>query len=153
MLVEDVPDQASVELLLAQRPGRVPALVLVAEAEHARSLVRGGAHGALAREASGEQVAAASVAVASGLHVFDPQTFSAVSSPRAPVGAQPVLTPREHQVLDLVASGWSNRAIADELTVSEHTVKFHVRSLLEKLGADTRADAVARAARRGILTL
>ena len=153
VLVEDVPDQASVELLLAQRPGRVPALVLVAEAEHARSLVRGGAHGALAREASGEQVAAASVAVASGLHVFDPQTFSAVSSPRAPAGAQPVLTPREHQVLDLVASGWSNRAIADELTVSEHTVKFHVRSLLEKLGADTRADAVARAARRGILTL
>jgi len=84
VLVEDVPDQASVELLIAQRPGRVPALVLVAEAEHARSLVRGGAHGALAREASGEQVAAASVAVASGLHVFDPQTFSAVSSPRAP---------------------------------------------------------------------
>lgn len=44
-------------------------------------------------------------------------------------------------------------AIGDALGVSEHTVKFHVRSLLDKLGADTRADAVARAARRGLLTL
>jgi DNA-binding NarL/FixJ family response regulator len=153
VLVEDVPDQASVELLLSQLPAKVPALVLVSEADHARTLVRGGVHGALAREASSEQVLAASVAVASGLHVFDTETFAAVSSPRAPAGAPPVLTPREHQVLELVASGWSNRAIAEELAVSEHTVKFHVRSLLDKLGADTRADAVARAARRGVLTL
>jgi DNA-binding NarL/FixJ family response regulator len=153
VVVEDVPDQASVELLLSQRPARVPTLVLVSEAEHARTLVRGGAQGALVREASSEQVAAASLAVASGLHVFDRETFSAWSSPRAPGGAQPVLTPREQQVLELVAAGSSNRAIAEELGVSEHTVKFHVRSLLDKLGADTRADAVARAARRGVLTL
>ena len=152
VLVEDVPDQASVELLLAQRPAQVPVLVLVSDAEHARALVRGGARGALAREASSEQVGAASIAVASGLYVFDRSTFSAWSAP-APSGSQPALTPRERQVLDLVASGLSNRAIADELGVSEHTVKFHVRSLLDKLGAETRADAVARAARRGVLTL
>jgi two-component system nitrate/nitrite response regulator NarL len=70
-----------------------------------------------------------------------------------PAGDAPTLTPRERSVLERVASGLSNRAIADELGLSEHTVKFHVRSLLDKLGAETRADAVARAARRGVLTL
>jgi DNA-binding CsgD family transcriptional regulator len=64
-----------------------------------------------------------------------------------------VLSSREHQVLELVADGLSNKLIAERLGLSEHTAKFHVRSLLDKLGADTRADAVARAARRGLLSL
>lgn len=153
LVVEDVPDAASVELLLAELPGPAPVLALVAEPAHARALVQGGARGALVREASGEQVAAASVAVASGLRVFDRETFSAWSAPRTPHGETPLLTPRERSVLELVAAGRSNRAIAAELGVSEHTAKFHVRSLLDKLGAETRADAVARAARRGLLTL
>ena len=151
LVVHDVPDRASAELLLSQRPAQAPALVLVAEPEHARALVRGGIRGAIARESSSEQVAAASVAVAAGLHVFDRATWSAWSAP--PAGDGPALTPRERSVLELVAAGLSNRAIAEELGVSEHTVKFHVRSLLDKLGAETRADAVARAARRGVLTL
>jgi len=153
VLVEDVPDQASVELLLAQLPASAPVLALVAEPEQARSLVRGGARGALTREASSEQVAAACVAVASGLHVFDRETWAAWSAPRSPAGEPLALTPRERSVLELVAAGRSNRAIAVELGMSEHTAKFHVRSLLDKLGAETRADAVARAARRGLLTL
>lgn len=153
LVVGDVPDRASAELLLAQPPAQAPALVLVAEVDQARVLVRGGFRGVIARESSSEQVAAASVAVAAGLHVFDAATLAAWSAPRQPAGDAPSLTPRERRVLDLVASGLSNRAIADELGVSEHTVKFHVRSLLDKLGAETRADAVARAARRGVLTL
>ena len=153
VLVEDVPDEASVEVLLAALPASAPVLALVAEPEHARTLVRAGARGALAREASSEQVAAAFVAVASGLHVFDPDTFAAWSAPRSPAGEPLALTPRERSVLELVAAGRSNRAIATELGMSEHTAKFHVRSLLDKLGAETRADAVARAARRGLLTL
>ena len=153
VVVEDVPDDASVELLLAQLPAHAPVLALVAEPDHARTLVRGGARGALVREASSEQVAAASVAVASGLYVFDKETLSAWSAPRSPAAEPLSLTPRERSVLDLVAAGRSNRAIAAELGVSEHTAKFHVRSLLDKLGAETRADAVARAARRGLLTL
>src|SRR6185369_400688 len=109
------------------------------------------ARGAIARDASGEQVVAASVAVATGLHVFDRDTFSAWSAQRSPAGEPLSLTPRERSVLELVAAGLSNRAIALELGISEHTAKFHVRSLLDKLGAETRADAVARAARRGLL--
>jgi DNA-binding CsgD family transcriptional regulator len=64
-----------------------------------------------------------------------------------------LFTPREREVLDLIADGLSNKLIADRLGISEHTAKFHVRSLMDKLGADTRADLVARAARRGLLVL
>ena len=56
-------------------------------------------------------------------------------------------------MLELVADGLSNRLIAEHLGISEHTAKFHLRSIMDKLGADTRAEAVARAARRGLLAL
>lgn len=61
------------------------------------------------------------------------------------------LTKREREVLELVAEGMSNRAIAERLGNSEHTVKFHVGSLLGKLNAATRAELVAIAARRGLI--
>jgi DNA-binding NarL/FixJ family response regulator len=63
------------------------------------------------------------------------------------------LTPREREVLELVAEGMSNRAIAERLAISEHTVKFHVGSLLGKLSAATRAELVAVALRRGLIML
>jgi DNA-binding NarL/FixJ family response regulator len=63
------------------------------------------------------------------------------------------LTPRELEVLDLVAEGLSNRAIAARLEISEHTVKFHVSSLFAKLGAENRTDAVRRGVRLGLITL
>ena len=63
------------------------------------------------------------------------------------------LTPRETEVLELVAEGLSNRAIAATLSISEHTVKFHVSSLFGKLGAGNRTDAVRRAVRLGLITL
>jgi DNA-binding CsgD family transcriptional regulator len=63
------------------------------------------------------------------------------------------LTPREQEVLELLAEGLSNRSIAARLTISEHTVKFHVSSICAKLGADNRTDAVRRAVRQGLITL
>jgi len=63
------------------------------------------------------------------------------------------LTPREREVLELVAEGLSNRAIAERLGNSEHTVKFHVSSLLGKLGAVTRAELVGLAIRRGLIMI
>jgi DNA-binding NarL/FixJ family response regulator len=63
------------------------------------------------------------------------------------------LTPREREVQELVAEGMSNRAIAERLGNSEHTVKFHVSSLLGKLGAVTRAELVAIAIRRGLIMI
>jgi DNA-binding NarL/FixJ family response regulator len=63
------------------------------------------------------------------------------------------LTPREVQVLELLAEGLPNKAIADRLKISDQTVKFHVSSISAKLGAANRTDAVRRALRRGLITL
>jgi DNA-binding CsgD family transcriptional regulator len=71
----------------------------------------------------------------------------------APESADIELTPREHDVLVLMAEGASNKAIARQLGISVHTAKFHVGSLLDKLDATGRTDAVAHAARRGVIHL
>ena len=63
------------------------------------------------------------------------------------------ITPRENEVLELLALGLTNKAIAGRLGISDQTVKFHVASLLGKLGAHNRTDAVRRSARRGVITL
>lgn len=63
------------------------------------------------------------------------------------------LTPRETEVLELVAEGLPNKAIASRLGISDQTVKFHVASICAKLGASNRTDAVRRALERGLITL
>jgi DNA-binding NarL/FixJ family response regulator len=63
------------------------------------------------------------------------------------------LTPREVQVLELLAEGLPNKAIAGRLKISDQTVKFHVSSISAKLGAANRTDAVRRAVRRGLIAL
>jgi DNA-binding NarL/FixJ family response regulator len=63
------------------------------------------------------------------------------------------LTPREIEVLELLAEGLPNKAIARRLQISDQTVKFHVASISGKLGAANRTDAVRRAVRRGLITL
>ena len=63
------------------------------------------------------------------------------------------LTPREVQVLELLAEGLPNKGIAVRLSISDQTVKFHVASICGKLGATNRTDAVRRAVRRGLITL
>ncbi len=78
--------------------------------------------------------------------------------PRAPLDAvdEPIddpLTPRELQVLELMAGGLSNKTIAGRLGISDQTVKFHVASIAGKLGAANRTDAVRRALRRGLIAL
>jgi DNA-binding CsgD family transcriptional regulator len=70
-----------------------------------------------------------------------------------PASADVFLTPRELEVLALLAEGASNKAIARRLGISAHTAKFHVASLIEKLDAVSRTDAVAHAARLGVIHL
>jgi two-component system, NarL family, nitrate/nitrite response regulator NarL len=92
-------------------------------------------------------------AAASGLIVLDPTVAGATgvhTHARTSEGAE-TLTAREREVLLLVAEGLPNKAIARELGISEHTAKFHVGSLLGKLGAASRTEAVTIATRRGIL--
>lgn len=91
-----------------------------------------------------------------GLRVAAPGEASLAIVVRNGNAAQPVdfeLTPREHDVLSLMAEGASNKMIARQLGISVHTVKFHVGSLLDKLDATGRTDAVAHAARRGVINL
>ncbi|MFM9106431.1 MAG: LuxR C-terminal-related transcriptional regulator [Chloroflexota bacterium] len=112
----------------------------------------------LPAEAEAEALAAAVRAVAAGLTVIDPGRAAAIR-PHAAAGAVTgglpgeSLTAREREVLALVADGLPNKAIARELGISEHTAKFHVGSVLGKLGAGSRAEAVAIATRRGLLAV
>ena len=82
--------------------------------------------------------------------VLAPETGS--DSPDEPAFDEP-LTQREVQVLELLAEGLPNKAIASRLGISDQTVKFHVSSISGKLGAVNRTDAVRRAVRRGLITL
>lgn len=98
-------------------------------------------------------LAAAVRAAAAGLIVLDPTVVGAtgVHAHSRPSEGGETLTAREREVLLLVAEGLPNKAIARDLGISEHTAKFHVGSLLGKLGAASRTEAVTLATRRGIL--
>src|SRR5262249_38053498 len=100
--------------------------------------------GHLPATASAEQIDAALRAVAAGLIVGHPLHSSGGfrELPERPVAD--LLTPRELEVLAAISEGSSNKAVARKLGISLHTVKFHVESLFRKLGARTRAEAVAR---------
>ena len=145
---------------LGERYPRAALIVIGGETEHARW--RDEAPIALLSERSdGPQIAAAIHAVRAGLTVISPDLMPALADASSdsrpgqpiPVSDQGLLTSRERQVLDLVANGYPNKTIAHELGISEHTAKFHVGSVLAKLGAASRTEAVTIATRRGILTV
>jgi DNA-binding NarL/FixJ family response regulator len=109
----------------------------------------------LPSDVDAEALIAAVHAAAAGLIVLDPTIAGAtgvhIHAATAPGGE--TLTVREREVLQLVAEGLPNKAIARELGISEHTAKFHVGSLLDKLDATGRTDVVAQAARLRIIQL
>ena len=131
-----------------------PVVALVADADAAAEAMAGGAAGVVARSGEPDRMAAALVAVTRRLRVVDEAFAADLFPPEASheVGSDP-LTPRELEVLELVAEGLSNRAIGRRLGTSDHTAKFHVNTILYKLGARTRTDAVVRAVRRGVLRI
>jgi DNA-binding NarL/FixJ family response regulator len=116
--------------------------------------------GYLAPNVDGATLASAVRSLAQGLTVIDPALIVASgvhvhsrAHPAPAVAPGEALTSRERQVLELVAAGLPNKTIARELGISEHTAKFHVGSLLAKLGAASRTEAVTLATRRGILSV
>lgn len=133
--------------------GGVPVLVLIGEAEsaHPSELERPGVS-VLSDGVSRQQLQAALRAVAAGLTVRDP-AIPAPTSRAAQVTDSEALTPRERELLTLLGEGYGNRDIAAALGVSDHTVKFHLRSIYAKLGARSRTEAVSLAVRRGLLML
>jgi len=120
--------------------------------------VRAGVGAILPTGASPEQLVAAMQAATAGLVVMYrgeiDSTFPAPAPASRPFAelAEP-LTRREREVLQMLASGLGNKEIATRLTISEHTVKFHVASILGKLGAASRTEAVALGIRHGLVLL
>jgi len=135
---------------------RSPAIVAVSDdpaqlwTSAARAL---GLRAALPFSATAEELAAAIRAVHAGLLALHPDALvpSRVADTTVEAGAP--LTTREREIVELMAEGASNRVIASRLAISRHTVKFRVASVLAKLGARSRAEAVAVALRRGLLAV
>lgn len=128
-----------------------PVVALVADEAAAGAALRAGASGLLRRDAEGYQLGAALRAAAAGLVSLDPSFARALARPAAiPTEA---LTPRELEVLQLLAEGLPNKLVADRLAISEHTAKFHVNAVIAKLGADSRTEAVVKGIRAGWVVL
>ena len=133
----------------------VPVLALVSDTSQATAIWNAGLRSILLRSESPPALIAALFSTAHGLCTLSPEIASSVSLFRVgdPLSEMEPLTSREVDVLNLMADALTNRAIAQRLSISEHTVKFHVNSILGKLGAEGRTDAVVRAARAGLILL
>jgi DNA-binding NarL/FixJ family response regulator len=120
-----------------------------------REALRSGVRGIAPRNLSADEIVAAAQAVAAGWLVLPPElreTMLSTSVSQADTSGDP-LSPREIEVLRLMAEGSSNKTIAWKLDISEHTVKFHVNSILSKMNAGSRTEAVMLGLRRGLIPL
>lgn len=140
---------------LAEMAPSSPLVLLVDDAGLASSadVLRAGARAVLPRRSSVSQITAAIEAAAVGLVVLSPGELDGVWSHVRPARLAEPLTPREVEVLGMLAEGQSNKAIAHRLSISEHTVKFHVTSILGKLNAASRTEAVTLGIRQGLIML
>jgi two-component system, NarL family, response regulator YdfI len=143
----DVSARAAV-VLLADQPDQT-------QVEQA---FKNGVRAVLPREISTQQLQAALQAVAAGLIVVHPAEVSTLlptptSSTTEIAPLVEPLTKREREVLQMLATGLGNKEIAARLAISDHTAKFHVASILGKLGASTRTEAVAIGIRHGLILL
>jgi two-component system, NarL family, response regulator YdfI len=122
-----------------------------------RGLFRRGLRGVLPSDASSEQIARAIEAVVAGLVVFHTseaeRLFEAVGVQESLDFLPEALTAREVEILRFLAEGLENKEIASALGISEHTVKFHVASILGKLGVGNRTEAVMSGIRHGIIPI
>jgi DNA-binding NarL/FixJ family response regulator len=139
------------------RAAKVVLLIDQASPESVNRAIRAGVRGILPAEVEAEQLAAALDAVARGLVAIHPSEIQASRTPGSSnadfMEAIEPLTARERDVLQMLSQGLGNKEIAAGLKISEHTVKFHVASILGKLGASTRTEAVSVALRRGLILL
>jgi two-component system, NarL family, response regulator YdfI len=120
--------------------------------------LRKGVRAVLPADISRDQLSATLQAVTAGLLVLHPTEIAAVLPTTAPASQilselPEQLTPREREVLQMLAGGLANKEIAARLNISDHTAKFHVASILGKLGATTRTEAVTAGIRRGLVLL
>ena len=144
---------------------RATSIVLLTDEYHdllTSDAVRAGVRAALPRASTGDQIIAAVEAVAAGLFVFYPDSIDSLpnltpsresTETVGPTSKVDALTEREIEVLRMLAEGLGNKTIAYRLGISEHTVKFHVSSVIAKLGASGRTEAVTIGIRRGLIMI
>ena len=142
----ELPGMSGVEAI-PKIAARVLVLTAYATDEQLDAVLRAGAGGYLLKGAAVEEIERAIRIVARGETYLDSRIASRVVA----LSHAPRLSPRERDVLRLVATGKSNKEIGTALKVTERTVKFHVTSILNKLGAENRAQAVAIAHERGLV--
>jgi DNA-binding NarL/FixJ family response regulator len=143
ILREDLP-------VAPETPGTAP-VVIVTDGPVSSRAFHSGVRAILPREAAPEQIVAALYAASAGLIAVPIESSSIVIHGSDPHAEIETLTPREMEALEMLAEGLSNKQIAARLTISEHTAKFHVNSILSKLHAGTRTEAVIRGIRSGLV--
>jgi NarL family two-component system response regulator YdfI len=161
LLELEVADDDTLANLMALATGpHSPAFVVLTDEPHgawAVEALRAGVRAILPRQANASAIVAAVEAAGTGLVVLHYHTLESLlpmlsSAPQALHGSpQHALTPREIEVLNMLAEGVGNKAIAWRLGISEHTVKFHVGSIFTKLNASTRTEAVTLGIRQGLI--
>jgi DNA-binding NarL/FixJ family response regulator len=132
----------------------VVALTSFAEEERVQAALEAGASGYLLKDSDPDQVAAAVRAAHRGELQLDPAVARRLMSrlrATPPDGVAPTLTPREHEVINLVGEGKANKEIAAELGISERTARTHVSNILGKLGLSSRTQAALWAVREGLV--
>jgi two-component system nitrate/nitrite response regulator NarL len=152
-----LPRMTGLEILRAIRRDELPVKAMILSGETSGDLVfeavRLGVDGYVAKESNREEVGDAIVAIARGGTVFSSSVQAVLASEvrGREQDERPILSPREREVLRLIADGLSGPAIAKELQIGVATVKSHTQNVYEKLGVPERAAAVAEAMRRGLL--
>ena len=161
ILVEpgDLAPDALHNLVTLSREDQIPVLWLGTDGIVPEALRGDEPGGVIALDADSDTLVSAIRAITLGLRVVDPhlsfqqRTGVSASSEQDTAMIESSLSPREREVLGLVATGLPNKSIARSLGISDHTVKFHVSSVLTKLDAGSRTEAVTIATRMGILSL
>jgi len=151
-------DDPQLQRLLEEAASGTPVIVLApSPSDEWGAMFRQGLRGALPSNASGDQIAAAIEAAVAGLVVFHASDADHLFEPGAvqeSIDSLPeALTAREIEILRSLAEGLGNKEIASRLGISEHTVKFHVASIMGKLGVGNRTEAVISGIRHGLVPI
>lgn len=158
-----MPRRTGIEVTRAVRDEQLPVGVLVLTAydddPYVQAVLEAGANGYVLKNASSDEIVQAVHTVNEGQMALDPAVarkivsrwMNAGQTPPEPAEARP--TPREMEVLKLLTRGFTNKAIAAQMRISERTVQGHIASLFEKLGVSSRTEVVVRAAQLGWVSL
>ena len=149
VVIVDVPPNGTAE----ESPAAI--VLLADDPSHAwtTELLRSGVRAVLPHDSTPAQIVAAVYAAAAGLAVVPVEDAAGVLPDSRTEALVEPLTARETQVLEMLAEGLSNKEIAARLGISDHTAKFHVNSILAKLNAGTRTEAVMRGIRGGLIMI